>query len=73
MIRCESYGGWKLLQIGPDGLFFYLRPLQDLKASSVGFRGVLEGFQRDLKPCGFRVVSEVVKLTFFQKASKTAV
>ena len=37
----ESYGGWKLLQICPDDLFFYIRTLQGHpEASSVGFRGV---------------------------------
>ena len=68
MIRFESYGGSKLDEIGPDDLFCYIRLLQGhLEASSDGFsggakgsetvwfqKGFSEGFQRRLKPCGFR-------------------
>ena len=57
MIRFESYGGLKLPQIGPDDLFFYIWPLQGHpEPSSDGFRGVSEGFQRGLKPCGSETV-----------------
>ena len=58
MIRFESYGGSKLDEIGPDDVFCYIRLLQGHpEASSDGFRG----FQRGLKPCGFRGVSEWYK------------
>ena len=61
IICFELYGGLKLLQIGPDDLFFYIWPLQGHpKPSSNGYRGVSEGFQRGLKPCGFRGVSRGV-------------
>ena len=74
MIRFKSYGGWKLPQIGPDDLFFYIRSLQGHpEASSLGFRGVwnqsethlmvLEWFQRGLKLIFF----------FKKKAPETAV
>ena len=68
MIRFESYGGLKLPQIGPDDLFFYIRPLQGHpEPSSDGFGGVSEGFQSGLKPCGFRGVSEWSETVWFQR------
>ena len=44
--------GSKLDEIGPDDLFCYMR-LRHPEASSDGFRGVSEGFQRGLKPSLF--------------------
>ena len=47
MICFESYGGSKLDEIGPDDMFCYIRLLQGHpEASSDGFRGVSERFQR---------------------------
>ena len=73
MIRFESYGGLKLPQIGPEGMFFYIWHLQGHpEPFSDGFRGVSEGFQ---KPRGFRVVSEGSETVWFQsgfRGSETA-
>ena len=66
MIRFESYGGWKLPQIGPDDLFFYTRPLQGHpEPSSDGFRGVSEWFQGFQS--GFKGVWNRVVLEWFQR------
>ena len=71
MICFELYGGLKLPQIGPDDLFFYIWPLQGhSQPSSDGFRGVSKGFQRGLKLCGFREVSERSETVWFLRSFK---
>ena len=61
MIRFELYGGSKLEEIGPDDLFCYI-------SKAIPRRPVMvsEGFQRGLKPCGFRGVSEGSETAWFQ-------
>ena len=67
MIRFEAYGVSKVDEIGPDDLFCYIRLLQ-VEFKAIARRPVMvsEVFQRGLKPCGFRGVSEGSETAWFQ-------